>query len=92
MTFSEYTYPIGYTYEQKKIGQVAVDILTNSLNNNISWSQLRKMMKIYADNGIFIEYDWYGHRGEFFLATRFDAMAQQEALDSYAEKEDIDYE
>ena len=28
--------------------------------------------------GIFVEYDWHGHRGEVFLATYFDALYEED--------------
>ncbi len=53
------------------------------LNDFFSYSEkIRFQDMLREDQGIFVEYNWVGHRDEWFLATAYDAQMQEDYLAS----------
>lgn len=48
-------------------------VLTRKSLSNIHIAQ-----EVLREMGIFVEYNWVGHRGQYFLANRFDAEDQSD--------------
>ncbi|HAU85760.1 MAG TPA: hypothetical protein DCW90_09720 [Lachnospiraceae bacterium] len=66
-------YPIDYPWLTKsEINSLLTDFDEMTFIEACKWQD--KLMKI----GIFMEYDWIGHRDEWFLATRADAEAEED--------------
>ena len=47
---------------------------------HVSFADKRKMQDELSKRGIMVEYDWVGHRGEWFLATEYDAERQDDYI------------
>ncbi len=70
----ENDYPISYNDDIIKHRQVILEIVKNFQGERISFFE-ETISRLFGQR-ICIEYDWVGHRGELFLATREDALAQ----------------
>ena len=89
----ENDYPESYSEEILKYQAKILEVVKTFSRERID--MFEKSISIVFGQRIRIEYDWVGHRGELFLATREDAFAQNiynEDMywDSY--EEDYDYD
>ena len=60
--------------------RILVRFKTNDFSDYSAMCRFQNRLR--EDEGIYVEYGWVGHRDEWFLATAYDAMMQEDYLAS----------
>lgn len=65
-------------YEHIPFGERMQILAKFKCNEFKDWKELNEYQEALQERGIYMEYGWVGHREEWFMATSYDAMMQEE--------------